>query len=75
MQPIVNGLQEEYDGRVAFVQIDAQSADGETLFRQLGLLGHPSILIYSTDGEPVYRGYGIIEAELLRQEVAQLFDA
>jgi len=61
MQPIVNGLQEDYQDRVTFVSVNAKdSKDGETLFQQLNLPGHPSIVIYTSDGEEVYRRFGII---------------
>ena len=61
MQPIVNGLQEDYQDRVTFVSVNAKdSKDGETLFQQLNLPGHPSFVIYTSDGEEVYRRFGII---------------
>ncbi len=72
MQPIVNGLQEEYGERVAFIDLNAQDgADGERLFDQLGLRGHPSFILYSADGQQTYQGIGIIEEQQLRQEIMQ----
>ena len=61
MQPIVNGLQEEYNEEVSFVSLNAQDGeDGEAIFQSLGLPGHPSIVIYSPDGTELYRRFGIV---------------
>ena len=62
MQPIVNGLQEDYGNEITFVSLNAKdSEDGEALFQQLGLPGHPGIVIYTTDGEEVFRRFGIVD--------------
>jgi hypothetical protein len=62
MQPIVNGIQEEYTAQVKFVLLNAtDGGDGETIFQSLGLPGHPSIVIFAPDGEEVYRQFGIID--------------
>lgn len=72
MQPIVNGLQEEYGERVEFIDLNARDgADGERLFDQLGLPGHPSFVLYSTDGHHTYLGIGIVLEQQLRQEIIQ----
>lgn len=61
MQPIVNGIQDEYNDSVTFVSLNAQdSEDGEATFQSLGLPGHPSIVIYTPDGTEVYRRFGIV---------------
>ncbi len=62
MQPIVNGLQEDYQDQVTFVSLNAKdSADGEAIFQDLGLPGHPSIVIYTKDEKEIYRQFGIEE--------------
>ena len=61
MQPIVNGLQEDYKEQVTFVAFNAKdSGEGEAIFQNLGLPGHPSIVIYSKPGEEIYRQFGIV---------------
>ena len=70
MQPIVNGLQAEFDNQVEFLSFNAlDNADGEAIFAQLGLRGHPSILIYAVDGQQAYQGLGIIDEEALRGQI------
>ena len=72
MQPIVNGLEEEFGTEFAFLQFSAQDgAEGEAYFQQLGLPGHPSIVIFTADGQRTYQGLGIVDDELLRQEIMQ----
>jgi len=67
MEPIVNGLKVDFENQVTFLDFNARdSADGEQLFSQLSLPGHPSFVIYDADGTEVYRSLGIVEeAELL----------
>ena len=75
MQPIVNGLEGEFGTEVEFLQFNAQDgAEGEAYFQQLGLPGHPSIVIFSTDGREIYQGLGTIDEDLLRQEITQVLN-
>ena len=75
MQPIVNGLDEEYGAEVAFVSLNARDgAMGESLFAQLALRGHPGIIIYNQDGGEVYRGIGVIDEQTLIHELDNLVD-
>ncbi len=67
MRPIVDGLQDDYDEQVTFVYLNAKDREaGEVLFQSLGLPGHPSIVIFTPDGEEIYRRFGIAdETELI----------
>lgn len=57
----MNGIQDEYSDSVTFVSLNAQDgADGEAIFQSLGLPGHPSIVVYTTDGKEIYRRFGIV---------------
>lgn len=70
MQPIVNGLETDYGTEMTFLRLDARDGgEGQQLFSQLGLPGHPSILIFDVTGERVYRGVGIISDEQLREAI------
>ena len=73
MQPIVDGLEEAYGNRMAFVRLNAlDNADGSVLFQQLGLPGHPSFVIFSDDGQQVYTGVGLVQEQQLREEITRL---
>lgn len=68
MLPIVDRLEEAYDQRVTFVRFNARDgAEGEALFQQLSLPGHPSFALFAADARELERGVGVIaEAELRR---------
>lgn len=63
MTPIVDGLEEQYHGRVAFQRIDANRGDGPAIIRQHNILGHPTILIVDHRGKEVNRLLGPQPAE------------
>jgi len=67
----VNGLEDEFGDRVQFVYLNAgDGAEGQQIFETLSLLGHPSYMLFASDGTEVYRSFGIIEAAVLRQVIA-----
>ena len=66
MTPIVNGLETEYSEKVAFVRVNAGEGEGEQLFRQLGLPGHPSYVVFSTAGQETFRTFGVVDSERLK---------
>lgn len=75
MQPIVNGLQEDYQDQVTFVSLNAKDgADGEAIFQNLGLPGHPSIVIYTADAREIYRQFGIVDETSLINKFDEIFD-
>lgn len=76
MQPIVDRFQEMYNNEVQFVYLNARDdgraadsdhtgMDGEALFEQLVLPGHPAFVIFTPDGEEQYRSFGIVEEDEL----------
>lgn len=69
MQPIVNGLKENYGAEMAFVEVNAgDDGDGEAAFNQKNLPGHPAYLIVQPDGKELWRGFG--EQNMDRLELA-----
>ena len=71
MRPIVNGLETEFEGEVAFLYLNAaDNGDGEQLFDQLVLRGHPGYVLFAADGIESYRSVGLPDAETLRAAIA-----
>lgn len=68
MQPIVDGLKEQYGDQMAFISVDARG-DGEAAFKQTRLLGHPAFLIVQPDGKILWRGVGEQSALALDEAV------
>jgi hypothetical protein len=57
MKPIVNGLEEEYGARIAFLRLDADN-DGRAAFAAFNLRGHPSYVIIDTTGSVLWKSVG-----------------
>jgi hypothetical protein len=71
MQPIVDGLEIEYQERVEFQRINASTNAGIEIFNTYSLFGHPSFLILDDDGNILWQGVGeqdsgVIEGALLK---------
>jgi len=76
MRPIVDGLQETYDGQMIFVYLNAgDSADGQAIFESLGLPGHPSYVIFSTGGDEQFRSFGIVEDITLIDAIGDVLES
>ncbi|GAB4334518.1 MAG: hypothetical protein Kow00117_18010 [Phototrophicales bacterium] len=67
MQPIVYRLEAQYGDQITVEYLNAQT-NGEQAFNRLNLPGHPVILIFA-GGQEVYRGFGIVEEDVLRAAV------
>jgi hypothetical protein len=71
MQPIVNGLESEYEDQVTFLSLDANTEDGRAMMIEYGLRGHPSYAIVGEDGRVRWTGVGQLSAEQLRQSLIE----
>jgi hypothetical protein len=69
MQPIVNGLESEFEDQIVFQQIDANTEEGRTAMSGYGLRGHPSYAIVDVDGSLLWTAAGQLPAEQLRQSL------
>ena len=69
MTPIVNGLEREFDTRMAFQRLDANTEEGQSILRTYGLRGHPSYVIVDTKGEKLWSGMGEMPESILRTQV------
>ncbi len=58
MTPVVNGLRDEFNGRAAFVILNAAVGEGKDAFEAYKLLGHPSYVLLNPSGEVVWRAFG-----------------
>ncbi len=67
MMPIVDGLEEEFEGRVSTHQMDGNEAANARLQAELGLRGHPSFAILDDNGRVVQQFFGPQPENVLRQ--------
>lgn len=73
MTPIVNGLAEEYDDQMSFQRLNA-AEEGQTLFQQYGLRGHPAYVIVNEQGNEVWRQVGPVRRQVLEQAILQALE-
>jgi hypothetical protein len=69
MEPVVNGLEEDYDAEVEFRRIDATSTDGQKIFRSFSLRGHPSYVILNSDADVLWLGLGEQPQDFLADQI------
>jgi len=63
MQPIVDGLENQYQKSVEFARINASTPEGLEIFNSYGLFGHPSYLILDDVGIVLWQSVGEQPAE------------
>ena len=68
MQPIVNGLEDEYNDDIAFVYLNANT-DGAEVYEGLNLRGHPAYVIFLPDGTETFRTFGFQQEQILEQAI------
>lgn len=71
MEPIVNGLSREYNGRMAFERRNAAEDTVQDSMDAYGLRGHPSFVIAAPNGEALWVKVGPDAAETLRMVIEQ----
>lgn len=71
MQPIVDGLEQEYGGAMAFDRVNAGTKLGRSLMRQYGVRGHPSYVIVDPQGRKLWSASGIVDEHILHQSLQE----
>lgn len=71
MQPIVYGLEEEYQDRLVFDRLDAETDAGRTQLRKYSLRGHPSYVILDPQGDVLWSATGLLAEEILRTQIEE----
>ena len=71
----MDGLEEQYQGRLAVQRIDANRGDGPEIVRERNILGHPTILLLNQNGDEIGRLLGPQTTEGLVASVEQLLAA
>jgi len=69
MEPVVNGLETQFGDQVAFLQVDAGTREGQTVFRAYRLQGHPAYALIGLEGEVLWTGLGEQPGENLEREL------
>ena len=69
MEPVVNGLEEEFEADVEFRWIDAISTDGQKIFRSFSLRGHPSYVILNPEADVLWLGFGEQSRDIFIEQI------
>lgn len=69
MQPIVDGLEAEFKGEIAFEQRNANSEEGKATMDTYALRAHPSYVIVAPDGKVLWSGLGEMQTEKLKEHL------
>ena len=69
MQPIVNGLEAEFKGQIAFERRNANSDDGKATMQAYNLRVHPSYVLVAPDGKVLWTGLGEMQAVRLQEQL------
>lgn len=63
MSPIVDGLEQQYQGQISVRRINAAAGDGPAIMKAYRILGHPVVLIFDRQGQEVKRLMGVQPVE------------
>ena len=66
MTPIVNGLEDEFEGQATVVSLNVGEVENEELQQEYGLRGHPTFVILDEEGQIAQRLIGPQTAVALR---------
>ena len=69
MEPIVDGLETEFEADVTFERIDASSEHGQAAMETYSLSGHPSYVLLDEQGEAVWQFSGQTGDAQLRSQL------
>jgi len=72
MEPIVDGLEEEYGRDVRIVRVDIDTARGKRLAKEYGFIGQPTFIFFDGSEEEVRRLMGPQDPEVLAREIEKL---
>jgi hypothetical protein len=71
MQPIVHGLETEFQGKMVFERRNANVGVGIATMDAYGLRAHPSYVIAAPDGKALWSYTGQVSAERLREQISR----
>jgi thioredoxin-like negative regulator of GroEL len=66
MNPVVNGLEQEYEGRITFTRVDIDTPESRELKQKYNFRGQPYFVLLDPEGQVVDSWYGLVEADDFR---------
>jgi hypothetical protein len=68
MNPIVDGITQDYRGRLHVLKLNA-NGDGRAAFDYYRVTGHPSYILFRADGTKVWQELGLKTRDELVQQI------
>ena len=70
-KPIVDGIEEEYRGRLTVIRINVQEAEFQPLLARYNFQFTPTFILFDSRGSEVLRSVGSIDPEALRRTLVE----
>jgi thioredoxin-related protein len=61
MKPIVDGIEQQYKGRLVVIRLDIQSNTGRTLAPLYGFQYTPTFIFFNASGKELWRSIGQLD--------------
>ena len=61
MQPIVDGLEKQYAGKLTIIRVNIQSAAGQALAPNYGFQYTPTFIFFDASGRELWRSVGQLD--------------
>lgn len=74
MEPIVDGLEQEFAGQIQIMRLDANDPTNSQLMEILDLRGHPAFAVIDAQGQVTARFFGPQPIETLREAMQAVVD-
>jgi thiol-disulfide isomerase/thioredoxin len=68
--PIVDGLEQEFEGQLVVIRVDIQSQAGSQLTSRFGSRVSPTFIFFDAVGNEMWRSFGSIDADQVRAALA-----
>lgn len=72
MAPILEKLEQEYEGRAAIVFIDVWRPENKPYIKRFGLRGIPTQIFFDKDGKEVFRHVGFLGKKQIEEMLRKL---
>lgn len=69
MEPVVNGLEENYAEEVDFRRLNANDPAGRAAFDAYRLRGHPGYVILTPSGEVLWQAVGEVDGQFIDNQI------
>jgi thiol-disulfide isomerase/thioredoxin len=70
-KPIVDGIEEEYRGRLTVIRINVQEAEFQPILARYNFQFTPTFILFDRRGSEVLRSVGSIDPEALRRKLVE----